>query len=152
PGSDAERVYHAALLLSAGQAEKAEEHLAALPAGNPSARLPPLAMPLPQLNAAVKRNPSPPSLKPRLATELLAASYYEQSRTERRNSLDAALNLALQAATNSPQFSFAWERVAELEFSFGHTAQALKALELSLDLAQRNAQALALMGFLLAAQ
>jgi hypothetical protein len=42
--------------------------------------------------------------------------------------------------------------VAELEFGFGHTGPALEALDRSLRLAPRNAQALALMGFLLAAE
>src|SRR5208282_3364389 len=59
---------------------------------------------------------------------------------------------AREAATNSPDFGFAWERVAELEFSFGHTRRALDALDKSLALSPRNAQALALKGFLLASQ
>ena len=56
-----------------------------------------------------------------LSTEFLAASYYAQSRAGREDSLKTALHLARQAATNSPRFGFAWARVAELEFSFGHT-------------------------------
>src|SRR6185436_11109239 len=60
--------------------------------------------------------------------------------------------LARQAATLSPQFGFAWARVAELEFSFGRTGRALEALNKSLGLSPRNAQALALKGFLLAAE
>jgi tetratricopeptide (TPR) repeat protein len=66
--------------------------------------------------------------------------------------LPAALDSARRAVTNSPDFGFGWERVAELEFSFGRTGRALDALEKSLALAPRNAQALALQGFLLAAQ
>src|SRR5262249_33115 len=66
--------------------------------------------------------------------------------------LTSALKLARQAATNSPDFGFAWARVAELEFSFGRTQRALDALNKSLALAPRNAQAIALKGFLLAAQ
>ena len=42
--------------------------------------------------------------------------------------------------------------MAELEFSFGHISEAIKALERALRLAPRNAEALALQGFLLAAQ
>src|SRR6185312_7386294 len=63
-----------------------------------------------------------------------------------------ALQSAKQAAAKSPQLGFAWVRVAELEFSFGHTAAAEEALDKSLALAPRNAQALALKGFLLSAQ
>src|SRR5205823_1134842 len=49
-------------------------------------------------------------------------------------------------------FGFGWARVAEMEFSFGHVGEALKALEKSLELAPRNPEALALKGFLLGAQ
>ena len=66
--------------------------------------------------------------------------------------MDRALALAKQAAASSPEFGFAWERVAELEFSFGRTHEAMAALDRSLALSPRNAQALALEGFLLAAQ
>jgi Tfp pilus assembly protein PilF len=159
PGSDAERVYYAALLLSVGQVEPAEAALAALPAGNDSARLARLAAALRQLIAAVKRQPVASAIEvssrdsaERLSTELLAASYYEQSLGDRKTALDTALTLAREAATNSPEFGFAWERVAELEFSFGRTDRALAALDKSLALSPRNAQALALKGFLLAAQ
>ena len=69
-----------------------------------------------------------------------------------RASLENALKLARQAAAASPKSGFAWARVAELEFSFGHTWTALDALNRSLALSPRNAQALALKGFLLAAQ
>src|SRR5205814_7301086 len=52
----------------------------------------------------------------------------------------------------SPNFGFAWARVAELEFSFGRAPQALAALEKALPLSPRNAEAISLKGFLLAAQ
>src|SRR5207247_840899 len=52
----------------------------------------------------------------------------------------------------SPNFGFGWERVAELEFGFSRIAAATAALEKSLELAPRNAQALALKGFLLVAE
>ena len=55
--------------------------------------------------------------------------------TNRETSLEDALRLAQQAATRSPAFGFAWERVAELEFSFGRTPDALEALNKSLRLA-----------------
>ena len=150
--SDAVRVYHAALLLSVGQVEQAEKNLAALSAAGASSKFPRLVNALRQLIAAVKRDSRPSTLDPRLSTEFLAASYYEQSHAIRDTSLKTALQLARQAVTNSPEFGFGWERVAELEFDFGRTDRALEALDKSLALAPRNAQALALNGFLLAAQ
>jgi len=152
PGSDAERVYYAGLLLGAGQVEPAESALAALSGADVSSRPQRLARALRQLIAAVKRQASPAVRRPELATELLADSYYQQSRALPGSSLPAALASARQAATQSPDFGFAWERVAELEFSFGHTGRSLEALDKSLALSPRNAQALALKGFLLAAQ
>ncbi len=66
--------------------------------------------------------------------------------------MEAALKLTRQAVTVAPDFGYAWERVSELEFSFGHVREALVALDKSLVLTPRSAQALALKGFLLAAQ
>ena len=158
PGSAAERIYHAALLLAVGQVQQTEVELARLPAAEPTERLPRLANALRTLIAAVKRAPNgsilnaQPSTNYQFATELLAASYYEQSRGVREVSLQLALQLAERAAAGSPEFGFAWERVAELEFSFGHTDRALEALNKSLARAPRNAQAVALNGFLFAAQ
>jgi Tfp pilus assembly protein PilF len=54
--------------------------------------------------------------------------------------------------TNAPQFGFGWARVAELEFSFGHTAAAQNALDQALQFSPRHAPAIALQGFVLAAQ
>ena len=59
---------------------------------------------------------------------------------------------AKKATEISPEFGFAWARVAELEFSFGRTPQAIKDVEHSLALAPRNAQAHALKGYLFSAQ
>ncbi len=150
PASDAERVYRAALLLSVGQVEQTETTLASLPSGNDRPQQ--LAGALRQLIAAVKRSEAPSTIHDQLSTALLAASYYEQSRGARGSSLETALSLARQATAKSPEFGFAWTRVAELEFSFGHTHQAMDALEKGLKLSPRNAQALALKGFLLAAE
>ena len=152
PGSDAERIYYAALLLSVGEAGPAQTALDGLTDTDASGRPRRLASALRALISAVKRQSDPDSISPQLATELLAGSYYEQSLAVRGASLKSALDLARQAANVSPQFSFAWERVAELEFGFGHTAAAQEALDKSLALAPRNAQGLALKGFLLAAQ
>ena len=152
PGSDAERIYYAALLLSVGQVGPAETILVKLSAANADGRIQHLAAALRRLIAAVKRQPGPALRPPELASEFLAASYAEQSRAIRETSLENALGLARQATKMAPDFGFAWSRVAELEFSFGHTRESLLALDQSLALAPRNAQALALKGFLLAAQ
>ncbi len=82
----------------------------------------------------------------------MAASYFEQSRGVKDVSLLNALRLAKQATTNSPDFGFAWERVAELGFSFGRTKETLQALDKSLSLAPQNPQALALKGFVFSSQ
>ncbi len=152
PGSDAGRVYYAGLLLGVGQVEPAETVLASLSVSDVSSRPQRVALALRRLISAVKRQPNPAAVRPQLATEFLADSYYEQSRAVPGISLSAALDSARKAVTNSPDFGFAWERVAELEFSFGHTRRTLDALDKSLALAPRNAQALALKGFLFAAQ
>ena len=150
PSSPAETIYHAALLLSVGEVEKTEDMLAVVPKNVERDQR--LANALRQVIAAVKRQPNPASTNPQLASEFLADSYFEQSRAIRETSLQNALALAKQATTISPNFGFAWERVAELEFSFGRTQNALAALDKSLELAPANAQALALKGFILNAQ
>ncbi len=149
PASDAARVYHAALLLGASQVAEAETELSLLPATSVSQRL---AIALRTLIAAVKHEPGPSPLKSQMASEFLAASYFEQSRAIAGVSLPAALSLARQAVTADTNFGFGWERVAELEFSFGRTDRASEALGKALQLSGRNAQALAVKGFLLAAR
>jgi len=151
-GSDAVRVYHAALLLAVGQVEQAESNLAALSVADVSGKIPRLAKALGRLIAAVNHEVRPSTKIQQLPTEFLADSYYEQSLAVRETSLASALHAAQMAVAKSPEFGFGWERVAELEFSFGRTSRALEALNKSLALTPRNAQALALKGFLLAAQ
>jgi Tfp pilus assembly protein PilF/outer membrane receptor protein involved in Fe transport len=150
--SDDERIYHAALLLAVGEVDQTEAELAALPSHDSSERLQRLANALRTLIAAVKRQPASFTPNPQLATEFLAASYFEQSRALGDSSLAKALAFAQQATRISPQFGFASERVAELEFSFGQTEKTLESLNQSLEVAPQNAQALALKGFLLAAR
>lgn len=150
--SDSERLYHAALLLSVGQVMPCEAVLADLSATNSAAQSQRLATALRQLIAAVKRQPPVMAGPPQLASELLAQSYFEQSRAVRETSLETALALAKSATRISPDFGFAWERVAELELCFGRTKDSLSALNRSLELAPRNPQALALKGFILSAQ
>jgi tetratricopeptide (TPR) repeat protein len=164
PASDAERVYLGALLLSVGLVDKAEAQLATVSKdGAQAERLGRLVPALRKLIAAVKGpvdrgaagrvSPSAPPEPPAsgeltLTTEWLAESYSRQSRSE----LELALRAARRAAETSPRFGFAWVRVAELEFGFGRVLAAREALERGLQLAPRNAQALALRGFLLSAQ
>jgi len=149
PASPGESVYRAALLLAVGQVQQAEQWLASTAApGNVEARLGELSEALRKLIAAVKFQTRDSTQPAQHATSLLAASYYQQSRAN----LTEALHLAQAAATNSPGFGFAWARVAELEFSFGHTKQALAALEKALELAPRHAQAYVVKGFVLAGQ
>ena len=148
--SDQERVYRAALHLSVGEVKSAETILSAVAPNSVRPRQ--LSTALRQLIAAVKRQPEIVTNQPQLASEAMAASYLEQSRAERETSLQNALHLALQAVSRSPRFGFAWERVAEIEFSFGRMNEALGALDKSLALAPYNAQGLALKGFVLAAQ
>jgi hypothetical protein len=83
PGSDYERVYYAALLLSVGQVDQAENRLNGITAGDPATRPHRLAAALRQLISAVKRQVNPSPLVPETSTELLAGSYYEQSRAVR---------------------------------------------------------------------
>jgi Tfp pilus assembly protein PilF len=146
PASDSEKVFYAALLLSVGQAEEADRLLTQVSAGDSRAAA--LAAALRELIASVRQQPLARRGDHGLATEFLAASYAEQSRFN----LDRALELARRAAIKSPGFGFAQARVAELEFGFGRTALALDALEKGLAASPRNAQALALKGFLLSAQ
>jgi Tfp pilus assembly protein PilF len=150
PVSDAKGVYYAALLLSVGEVESAQAALEVL-SNDSSDELQRVARALRQLIATVKQQTAAPAADARLASEFLAASYYEQAQAE-PDSLKIALGLARRATAASPEFGFAWARVAELEFSFGRIGRSLEALNRSLALSPRNAQALALKGFLFAAQ
>ena len=153
PGSNDEKVYLAALLLSVGRVNQAEAWIKSVGAERArDERVIRLSQALNKLIAAVKLQTSPPALNPQsatyLASEWLAESYYCQSQAK----LEDALSAARKAASKSTNFAFAVERVAELEFSFGRRDPALQAVEQSLRLAPRNAQAVALRGFLLSAQ
>ncbi|HEX3988210.1 MAG TPA: FecR domain-containing protein, partial [Verrucomicrobiae bacterium] len=138
--SDSEKIYFAQLLLSVGQVDQSESQLGSIQS--------PLADALREVVASVKFQTNSPTLNSQLSTCLLADSYYLQSRSQ----LTEALSAARSAAQKSPDFGFAWERLAELEFSFGHTDKALEALTRGLQLSPRNAEAISLKGFLLAAQ
>ena len=97
---------------------------------------------------AVKNQAWTRSAQPALASEWLAESYYLQSHSQ----LNEALVAARKAVAQSPNFGFGWARVADLEFSFGRVSAASKALEKALKLSPRNAEAVSLKGFLLAAK
>ncbi|MBI4661175.1 MAG: TonB-dependent receptor [Verrucomicrobia bacterium] len=144
--SSQEIIYSAALQLSVGQVKEADALLGKL--GASDSDLVPYADAVRQLIAAVKFQTWNRASPPKTATEWMAESYYQQSRSK----LEEARTAARSAADKSPKFGFAWVRLAEMEFSFGRTATALDAVEKSLSLSPRNAQALALKGFLLAAQ
>lgn len=142
PASDAERVQHAALLLSVGQVEQTENELKTLPADSRYAGA------LRTIIAAVKHEEVATNAAPQTASEWLAESYYFQSRSK----LNDALNAAQVAAKKSPNFGYAWVRVAELQFGLGQVSEAKASLEHGLQISPRNAQALTLKGFILAAQ
>src|SRR6185436_9891477 len=89
----------------------------------------------------------PSTLVPSTASGWMALSYAHQA----TNNLPDALDAAKEAARMSPEFGFAWARVAELEFSFGNTRPARRAVEKALRLSPNNAQAHSVRGFLLAA-
>ncbi len=152
PASDAEKVYLAALDLAVGEVGLAQAALNTIPDVNSPAAS--IARALRTVMAAIQLRPHPGPLPQEreqgaagTATKLLAESYFAQSRGE----LKEALEFARRATGVSPGFSFAWARVAELEFSFGRTTPAREAVEKSLSLAPRNAHAVALRGFLFAA-
>jgi tetratricopeptide (TPR) repeat protein len=133
------RVFHAMVLLAVGQVQDARAALADIPHNAPGRRA--VEEMIDAVNYVERTNlPDPKS-----ASEWLARSYYEQSRSR----LEPALVAARKAATLAPEFGFAAVRVAELEFSFGHTRAAMAELSRGLQFTPRNAQAYALQGFLL---
>jgi Tfp pilus assembly protein PilF len=142
PRGAAEQLYRAAVLLAVGRLDQAAPALRSVPKGTPNRNA------LEEMIAAVKfENYEPPSA-PASAGEWMAVSYLRQSTGE----LDAALAAARAAARLAPSFGYAWERVAELEFSFGRTGSALEALGRGLAASPRHAQGHALRGFLLSAR
>jgi Tfp pilus assembly protein PilF len=143
--SESERVYRAALLLSVGAVEEAQ---GLLNASFQESRAGNLADALKEMIAAVKGEPWRRAAARTLASDWMAGSYQAQSRRD----LEQARTMALKAAAKAPDFGFAQERAAEMEFSFGQTEAALAALKKGLELSPRNAQALALKGFALSAQ
>ena len=141
-GSNADKVYHAGLLLAVGQVPKANRLLSEV---NP--RTPGRASLL-TLIAAVTLKARPNVEAPRTASDWIAESYYRQSKAD----LPGALEAAQRATEIDPSFGFAWTRVAELQFSFGRIPQSKEALEKGLSLSSRNPAAHSLRGFLFSAE
>ena len=140
--SNGESIYRAQLLLAVGQVSQAEADLAVLPQEDV------VVAALREVVATVQGQAWPGSQVPATATAWVAHAYYLQGRGQ----LAEALAAARQATVAAPDCGFAWARVAELEFGFGRESAAAKALERSLALAPRNAEAVSLQGFLLAAR
>ena len=141
-GYNAEKVYHAGLLLAVGQVPKADRLLREVSPGTPGREA------LLTLIAAVTLKARPNVEAPRTASDWIAESYYRQSRAD----LPGALAAAQRAAEIDPSFGFAWTRVAELQFSFGRIPQSKEALEKGLSLSSRNPAAHSLRGFLFSAE
>jgi tetratricopeptide (TPR) repeat protein len=142
PETDPGRIYLAALFLSAGEVDKAQALLNKVTTDSSQSAS------LRWLIAAVQQKVDKAPEVHTSASEWLGLSYYYQARHQLEKALDAA-NHSVMISTN---FAFGWERVAELEFSFGRIEKAKVALDKSLQLAPRNAQAHALKGFLLSAE
>ena len=142
--SDAESIYLAGLKLAVSQVEEAER----LSMTSNNELTSPLAAALRVMIGAVKGNPIVADTVPQRASEWMAESYRLQAQADLVGALQAARN----ATAKSPHFGFAWSRVAELEFSFGRIDAAGKAISKALEISPRNAQALALQGFLFAAR
>jgi tetratricopeptide (TPR) repeat protein len=147
PAQPWEQIYLAALLLSVGQTREAERLLSSATANaGAESSVQTLAAAVQRTIAAVQFTPLASVHPGRSATALLGDSYVAQSRSD----LIEALALARSSVELSPDFGFGWARVAELEFSFGRTARAHAAVQRATQLAPRNAQGVALQGFLLA--
>lgn len=144
PSDSAERIYLATLVLASGQVTSAEALLR--DAGGESADA--VRSLMESVRGRVAAGEFPGEAASPLASTLLAGSYAAQAAGD----LETALSRAWSAVQRSPEFGYAWARVAELEFSFGRVTEAQAALDRALALSPRNAAALALRGFILAAQ
>ena len=145
PQSEPGKIYLAALYLAQGEVGKTEALLSNVPTNSS------LAQSLLWVIAAVQDNVDKAPEVHTSASEWLGLSYYYQARNE-PDRLEKALEAADHSVMIATNFAFGWERVAELEFGFGRTEKAKSALDKSLQLAPRNAEAHALEGFLLSAE
>lgn len=142
--SPASRAYEAGVLLAVGRVDEAQERLAAVPPEHPGRRA------LERVIAAVTFEEQPDWPLDGLATasEAVAESYYQQSRSR----LKEARAAARHATKLSPESGYAWTRLAELEFSFGKSGPAGDALFRAMVHTPANAQAHALEGFVLSSE
>ncbi|NNM28103.1 MAG: tetratricopeptide repeat protein, partial [Akkermansiaceae bacterium] len=144
PRSRSARLYKAGVYLAVGRTGEAEAILKGVPRGNRARRA------LERTIAAVQGRAQEPWRLEDLetATEALAESYYRQSTFD----LPGA-RLAAELATRiSPANGYAWTRQAEVEFSFGHNQECKRLLDKAIRLSPRNAQAHAVLGFVLASE
>jgi len=147
PTSDEERVYLAGLLLSVGAVTEAEEQLRPVSAGTSGE----LAEAHRRLIEILRRGEGPGQNDSRVtgttATRRLSDSYAFQGAGRLADARDAA-----RAAVDlSPEFGWAWVRLAELEFSLGDRRAGELAVERGLSRLPGNAAAQALNGYLLVA-
>jgi tetratricopeptide (TPR) repeat protein len=133
--TDATRVYSAALKLAVGQVAKANELLEPVGESGNALRL---------LIAAVHFREESQLAGVTNSSGWLARSYYAQSRSR----LLEAREAARRAVALAPNFGAAWARLAELEFDFGYRSASRQALARAESLSPRNAQAVALEGFI----
>ena len=137
------RLYFAGILLAVGRVDEARQRLNGVARDHPGRRA------LDRMLAAVRLEPAAEwridSLQ--TASEAMAESYYLQSLAK----LEPARLAALRATELAPSNGFAWTRLAELEFSAGHTKAARSAIDQGLALTPANARAHALRGFILSA-
>jgi tetratricopeptide (TPR) repeat protein len=157
PATEAQRLYLASLMLSVGAVDRSERLLSQVNSNAPLAHalramIKAVTFPVGTAKADPRDlapgEPEPGTRERESASGLLALSYALQA----TNNLRGALAAARDAVKRSKSFGFGWARVAELEFSFGHTRAAREAVEQALVFTPRNAQAHALRGFLLAAE
>ncbi len=149
PADREERVLLAGLVLSVGNVREAVSLLSPLHGDDSTARLADaLRTVIDTTLGAAPRDAVAATRTPATATEWLAASYARQA----RHDLPGAIAAARNAVALRPEFGFGWVRVAELEFGFGRVGATSAALAKALDSVPDNAQAIALRGFVLAAQ
>lgn len=146
PASASERVFLAALNLSIGEVDESIAALDRLGSASEGERR--LAASLRRLIEVVNGQAGSKAIETSSGTALMVESYARQSRYD----LEGALEAARRAITEAPDFGFGWVRVAELEFGFGRVEEAVAALDRGVSLSPKNAQAVALRGYMAAAE
>ena len=138
------RLYFAGALLAVGRMDESRQLLSKVPKNHPGRRA------LDRMIAAVLLQPREEWRVDEIktASEAMAESYYLQSLAKLEPARIAARR-ATELATNN---GFAWTRLAELEFSAGHTKAARTAIEKGLAFTPENARAQTLRGFILSSE